>query len=1046
MKKEIIINATSSEIRVALTEDSRLAELFLELPDKERHVGSIFLGRVERVVQGMNAAFVDIGLEQHAFLHFSDAANAGEDFTDLLTDDDDDEESDGQKDSKGKGRDSNGSQHKGSKGGKGGGRGKGGSGQKERGGQAGKDDKGNDGDSSAGTEGPDDRNKGQSKDGSDKGRSDRRDDRGGRKGRPDRPGRHDNKRSDERNENAGSDTQEKGDSRDDRGRGGNNQDRRDQADDRKGDGGDQNSGGEEGQSGDRPKRSRRRPNRRKGKGRPDGGGDGNRPDQQESRQDSKGEKNEGGNDTARSETDGSQDGNEASGNAQNESGDKPKGRSGRRRGGRGRSGRGRRDDSGQGADGERRSEDGGNDPDSRNRDAQKNEQRGSDRPVDAKADGHERRDSGVPKGDDSRAKDSESGESRDRATDDGKGGGRSSRRRPKRSSSMKTASDDNATEAPSGTAAGKDSGNRTEPSGRDDSGSGRRDGGSGDAEGSETERKDSPKSSSEGDAPKTAAKAKRRPPRKKKVEGDGPDASGSPKSSAGSSSSKSAKANEGPKADDKGGDSKSEGTSKSAGDDSSESGAKKSSTTKKRAPRKRPAKKKASPDEGAPKSDDKKSSGDDGGKSSGPQIMDAKLPTFQTKRHGEVTIALEKGQDVLVQVTRESYSSKGVKVSTKISLPGRFLVLLPLDPVIGISRKVVEVKERRRLRGVARKILPEGFGCIIRTVAQDKDSEMLEQELQMLLDRWREIEENLKTIDQPGLLYKDQSVANTVMRDLFTPDVSRVVIDNKSLFSEIRDYVSWAAPSLLGKVEHFNGKGPIFQQHGIEKELDKMLAAKVWLNTGGYIILEQTEAMMVIDVNSGRYAKDKEQEINALRTNLESAREIARQIRLRDIGGLIIVDFIDLYDEKNRKKVYDELKKEMGRDRAKSVVLPMTQFGLVQMTRQRVRQQLVQTMSEPCPTCHGKGIVQSKSTVSRRIERWLSHFRSQTREFRLTLTANPKLIEYLTEGDSMSRLTKMMLRHFVRIKVVPDESLPVEDFRFFSIRRQEDVTEEYMPK
>ncbi len=426
--------------------------------------------------------------------------------------------------------------------------------------------------------------------------------------------------------------------------------------------------------------------------------------------------------------------------------------------------------------------------------------------------------------------------------------------------------------------------------------------------------------------------------------------------------------------------------------------------------------------------------------------MDAKLPTFQTKRHGEITIALEKGQEILVQVTRESYASKGVKVSTKISLPGRFLVLLPLDPMVGISRKVMDIRERRRLRGIARKMLPEGFGCIIRTVAQDKDSEMLEQELQMLLDRWKQIEETLKTTDKPGIIYRDQSVANTVMRDLFTPDVARVVIDNRKLYGEIRDYVSWAAPSLLEKIEHYGGKGPIFQQFDVEKELDKMLASKVWLPTGGYIILEQTEAMMVIDVNSGRYAKDKEQEMNALKTNLDAAREIARQIRLRDIGGLLVVDFIDLYDEKNRKKVYDELKKEMSRDRAKSVILPMTQFGIVQMTRQRVRQQLVQTMSEPCPTCNGKGIVQSKSTIVRHIERWLANFRSQSREFRLTLTASPHVIDFLTEGEAMSRLTKMMLRHFVRIKVVPDESLGLENFRFFSIRRQEDITDEYLPK
>ena len=425
--------------------------------------------------------------------------------------------------------------------------------------------------------------------------------------------------------------------------------------------------------------------------------------------------------------------------------------------------------------------------------------------------------------------------------------------------------------------------------------------------------------------------------------------------------------------------------------------------------------------------------------------MDAKLPTFQTKRSGEVTIALEKGQDVIVQVTRESYASKGVRVTTKVTLPGRFLVLLPLEPSIGVSRKVQQVKERRRLRRIAKSILPEGYGCIIRTVAQDKDEELIRQDLTMLIDAWRLVEQKVKESKGPGLIYKDQSIANTVMRDLFTPDIGRVVIDNRARYKEIRDYVEWAAPSFVDKVELYTGDKPIFDAFGVEQELEKMFQRKVYVPSGGYIILDQTEAMMVIDVNSGRYASNKEQELNSLRTNMECAREIARQIRLRDIGGLIVVDFIDLYEEKNRKKIFDELKKEMRRDRAKSVVLPMTQFGLVQMTRQRIRQQLLQTLSEPCPMCTGSGFIPSKSTISRKIERWLQRFKDSSKEFRLTLTAHPTIIDYLTEG-SVSRLTKLMLKYFVRIKVVPNEALPVDEFHFFSTRLQADITERYLVK
>jgi ribonuclease G len=454
-----------------------------------------------------------------------------------------------------------------------------------------------------------------------------------------------------------------------------------------------------------------------------------------------------------------------------------------------------------------------------------------------------------------------------------------------------------------------------------------------------------------------------------------------------------------------------------------------------KAPRRTPTKRAAKP---------KKGDGGPEGDSTGSGTMDAKLPTFQTKRSGEVTIALERGQDVIVQVTRESYSSKGVRVSTKVSLPGRFLVLLPLDPSIGVSRKVQQMKERRRLRRIATSILPEGHGCIIRTNAQNKDGDVIRQDLVNLIEIWRSIEEKLRVADKPQLLYRDQSVANTVMRDLFTPDISRVVIDNRALYRQIKDYVEWAAPALADKVELHTGVRSLFDETGIEKEIDKIYQRRVWLPSGGYLILDQTEAMMVIDVNSGRYADSKEQELNSLRTNMEAAREIARQLRLRDIGGLIVVDFIDLYSEGNRKKVYDEIKREMRRDRAKAVVLPMTQFGLVQMTRQRIRAQVLHTMTEPCPVCTGSGLVMSKSTVARRIERWLQRFKDNSKEFRLMLRANPTILDYLTEGEAVSRLTRMMLKYFVRIKVVPDDSLPIEEFHFFSQRHQIDVTDKFL--
>lgn len=300
----------------------------------------------------------------------------------------------------------------------------------------------------------------------------------------------------------------------------------------------------------------------------------------------------------------------------------------------------------------------------------------------------------------------------------------------------------------------------------------------------------------------------------------------------------------------------------------------------------------------------------------------------------------------------------------------------------------------------------------------------------------------MKAEKAPALLYKDLSMTSSVMRDLFTSDVTRVVTDSRKLYREVRAYLKGVAPPLVDKIEFYKGKEPIFDVFNIEKETEQTLSRKVWLKNGGYIIIEHTEAMVVIDVNSGRYAAKREQELNSLRTNLEAARETARQIRLRDIGGIIVIDFIDLEDEKNKKKVYDELKKEFRKDRAKSTILPMTEFGLVQITRQRIRQSLLHTLSEPCPMCAGTGLVQSKSTIVTQIERWIRRFKSESREFRLVLTVHPLIADYLTER-TISRLTRLMLRYFVRIKLVSDQSLSVDDFKFLSRKQNRDITDQY---
>lgn len=405
-------------------------------------------------------------------------------------------------------------------------------------------------------------------------------------------------------------------------------------------------------------------------------------------------------------------------------------------------------------------------------------------------------------------------------------------------------------------------------------------------------------------------------------------------------------------------------------------------------------------------------------------------------------VNLQKGQDILVQITKEPVGKKGVRVTSEISLPGRFLVLLPFDGKIGVSKKLTDFREKRRLRRVVRPMLPQGFGAIIRTVAEGKDDSLIQQDLEELIRVWSNIQKAVKTENPPALVYKDMTTTSSVIRDLFGDRVERVAVDDKKLFKEIKAYVQWMSPDMLDRLEYYKGKEPIFDKYGVEKDIQTLMSKKVWLKSGGYLFIEKTEAMTVIDVNSGRYAAKKEQELNSLRTDLEAAREMCRQLRLRDIGGIIVVDFIDLEDEKNKKKVYDEVRKELKRDRAKATVLPLTEFGLMQITRQRIRQNVQMSFSDACPTCGGTGLVQSKTTTLNQIERWIRRFKSESREFRLQLRANPNIASYLTQG-TISRMTRIMFKFFVKVKVVPDQALAMDDFHFISVKQNKDITEQY---
>lgn len=402
---------------------------------------------------------------------------------------------------------------------------------------------------------------------------------------------------------------------------------------------------------------------------------------------------------------------------------------------------------------------------------------------------------------------------------------------------------------------------------------------------------------------------------------------------------------------------------------------------------------------------------------------------------------LFKGQEIIIQITKEPVGNKGVRVTSAISLPGRFCVLLPFDNKIGISKKISEFKERRRLRSIARGILPDNCGLIIRTAAKDQAEDSLLDDLKYLVKTWEDIQSSLKNETPPALLYQDMNTTSSVIRDLFTPDVSKVFIDSKKLYKQIKSYVHLVQPALIDKIELFKEDTSVFEAFKIEEQIKTLMGRRVPLPSGGYLIIEHTEAMVVVDVNSGRYAAKKEQELNSLKTDLEAAREVARQLRLRDIGGLIVCDFIDLEDDKNRKKIYDELKKEFRKDRAKVSVLPMTDFGIIQITRQRIRENILHTMNEVCPFCLGTGLLTKRSNLLHEIEEWIKRFKRHSKERFLVLYVHPSLGEKLKEGN-IRAITRLQFKYLIRIKLIEDENVKPTTFMFHSAKTQKDLTGE----
>jgi ribonuclease G len=401
-------------------------------------------------------------------------------------------------------------------------------------------------------------------------------------------------------------------------------------------------------------------------------------------------------------------------------------------------------------------------------------------------------------------------------------------------------------------------------------------------------------------------------------------------------------------------------------------------------------------------------------------------------KSGKIGSVLNKNQHVLVQVVKEPISSKGPRLTSELSFAGRYLVLVPFSNAINVSKKIIENEERKRLVRLISSIKPENFGVIIRTVARKKDVAELDKDLQNLVELWDSGFKILKNARPPSRIVGEIGRTSSIIRDLFNEDFESVNIDNRALFEETRGYVRTIAPEKEKIVKLYNGKAKIFEQFGIEKQMKSLFGQNVNLPNGGYIIIEHTEALHSIDVNSGNKSNSSEdQEATALNVNLESAREIARQLRLRDMGGIIVIDFIDMKRIENRRLVFEKMKHEMKDDRSKYTILPISKFGLMQITRQRVRPEMNISTMENCPTCGGTGKITASILVSDQIEKFLDHIITKQNEKGVTIVLHPYLHAYFTKGI-MSRQIKWYFKFFTWIRILKDTSLGITEFRFIN--------------
>ncbi|QJW92422.1 Rne/Rng family ribonuclease [Spirosoma taeanense] len=399
---------------------------------------------------------------------------------------------------------------------------------------------------------------------------------------------------------------------------------------------------------------------------------------------------------------------------------------------------------------------------------------------------------------------------------------------------------------------------------------------------------------------------------------------------------------------------------------------------------------------------------------------------------GKIDKVLTKNAPILVQVVKEPISTKGPRLSCDISIAGRYLVLVPFSDGVNLSKKITDRAERSRLLRLMSSLKPQNFGIIVRTVAQDKDVEELDRDLQNSLAKWEQAVKTLADAKPRDRVLGEMNRASSILRDMLNESFESITVDTKESFDEIRTYIHTIAPEKEKIVKLHTGKTKVFEALGLEKQLKSLFGRSVSLPGGGYLIIEHTEALHVIDVNSGNKSNSEEdQEATAISVNREAAKEIARQLRLRDMGGIIVVDFIDMKKAENKKLLQDIMRDEMKADRSKFTILPLTKFGLMQITRQRVRPEMNIVTREVCPTCGGTGTIQASVLVTDVIETNLDYMLTKQNEHGISIALHPFLYAYYTKG-LYSKQMQWYMKYKTWVKIVKDSSLGIVNFKFFN--------------